>query len=330
MWKYSVPVAVAAGGAPRSGAAPGSRGSRRRRRGRRSARAARSGSGGRRSRCGRRRRRRRPCAVVRRACVAAGVERRVHVDQLGDAVGELAHQRRGCRRAGSPLHRRRTGASAVADVPDPDRLAPARGPALDPLAACSWPSPGFVVGARSARTATLGHRRLGRSSGAAGGHRDRAGRSSRPGYSDGPRSASRRQSGGRVRSGLGYVRRSAVIARVEPLTTTRRLAGPFDYALPGRAGRGRLGRADPVRPPEARRRGHRRWPTRPRSPAEKLVAPTAVRPESIPAELVDLALWMADEYCSTPARALHARAAAAGQAAHGAVGGARPAPTASG
>ena len=29
-----------------------------------------------------------------------------------------------------------------------------------------------------------------------------------------------------------------------------------------------------------------------------------MRADSVPAELVELALWMADEYCSTPARAL--------------------------
>ena len=93
-----------------------------------------------------------------------------------------------------------------------------------------------------------------------------------------------------------------MIARVQPLTTTRRLAGPFDYALPdapvevgsvvrvpfgrqaldgvvvGLAGHGRAGG-------EARHADRR---------AE----------DSVPAELVELALWMADEYCSTPARAL--------------------------
>jgi len=94
-----------------------------------------------------------------------------------------------------------------------------------------------------------------------------------------------------------------VIARVQPLTTTRRLAGPFDYALPAepvdvgsivRVPFGRqaldgvvVGLADSTE-----------------VPAEKLVTPTAVREDSVPPELVNLALWMADEYCSTPARAL--------------------------
>ena len=94
-----------------------------------------------------------------------------------------------------------------------------------------------------------------------------------------------------------------MIARVQPLTTTRRLAGTFDYALPGdpvavgsivRVPFGRqaldgvvVGLADATS-----------------VPPEKLVTPTAVREDSVPAELVELALWMADEYCSTPARAL--------------------------
>ena len=94
-----------------------------------------------------------------------------------------------------------------------------------------------------------------------------------------------------------------MIARVEPLTTTRRLAGPFDYALPAapvavgsvvRVPFGRqaldgvvVGLADTTE-----------------VPAEKLVTPRAVRADSVPQELVALALWMADEYCSTAARAL--------------------------
>jgi primosomal protein N' (replication factor Y) len=94
-----------------------------------------------------------------------------------------------------------------------------------------------------------------------------------------------------------------VIARVEPLTTTRRLSGPFDYRLPAepvevgsivRVPFGRqaldgvvVGLADATEVPD-----------------EKLVTPTSVRAESVPGELVDLALWIAREYCSTPARAL--------------------------
>ena len=94
-----------------------------------------------------------------------------------------------------------------------------------------------------------------------------------------------------------------MIARVEPLTTTRRLSGPFDYRLP----------ADPVdvgsivRVPFGRQALDGvvvALADATEVPDEKLVTPTAVRGESVPGELVELALWMAREYCSTPARAL--------------------------
>jgi primosomal protein N' (replication factor Y) (superfamily II helicase) len=94
-----------------------------------------------------------------------------------------------------------------------------------------------------------------------------------------------------------------VIARIEPLTTTRRLAGPFDYLLPdapvavGSIVRVPLGRQalDGVVVGLAEES---------QVAPERLVAPTAVREDAVPADLVDLALWMAREYCSTPARAL--------------------------
>lgn len=95
------------------------------------------------------------------------------------------------------------------------------------------------------------------------------------------------------------------IARIEPLTTARALRGPFDYLLgPGLehvqvgtllvvpfAGRDVLGvvvelAAETDVPPE------------------KLAAPRSVVEPGLPAELVGLARWIADEYCSTPARAL--------------------------
>jgi primosomal protein N' (replication factor Y) (superfamily II helicase) len=94
-----------------------------------------------------------------------------------------------------------------------------------------------------------------------------------------------------------------VIARVQPLTTTRRLAGTFDYAVPGEP----VDVGSIVRVPFGRQAldgvvvGLAGTTD---VPPEKLVTPTAVREDSVPAELVDLALWMADEYCSTPARAL--------------------------
>jgi primosomal protein N' (replication factor Y) (superfamily II helicase) len=94
-----------------------------------------------------------------------------------------------------------------------------------------------------------------------------------------------------------------VIAQVQPLTTTRRLAGPFDYALPSEP----VGVGSILRVPFGRQAldgvvvG---LADRTDVPADKLVTPTAVREDSVPAELVELALWMAEEYCSTPARAL--------------------------
>jgi len=95
-----------------------------------------------------------------------------------------------------------------------------------------------------------------------------------------------------------------MIARVEPLTTTRRLSGPFDYALPTGAP---LEVGSIVRVPFGRQRldgvvvG---LAERSELPEERLVAPTGVREDSVPADLVALALWLAAEYCSTPARAL--------------------------
>jgi primosomal protein N' (replication factor Y) len=93
-----------------------------------------------------------------------------------------------------------------------------------------------------------------------------------------------------------------VIARVEPLTTTRRLSGPFDYRVDGPVEVGAL-----VRMPF----GHQKLDGVVVGLAEstevapsKLVDVTSVRGDSIPRDLVDLALWMAEEYCSTPARAL--------------------------
>jgi primosomal protein N' (replication factor Y) len=94
-----------------------------------------------------------------------------------------------------------------------------------------------------------------------------------------------------------------VIARVEPLTTTRRLSGPFDYALPEAP----VEVGSVVKVPF----GHQRLDgvvvglaERSELPPERLVAPSAVRADSVPPDLVELALWMAAEYASTPARAL--------------------------
>ena len=92
-----------------------------------------------------------------------------------------------------------------------------------------------------------------------------------------------------------------MIAQVEPLTTTRRLSGPFDYALPPEP----LEVGSVVRVPF----GHQRLDgvvvglaEQSELPPERLVAPSAVREDSVPPDLVALALWMAAEYASTPAR----------------------------
>jgi primosomal protein N' (replication factor Y) len=95
---------------------------------------------------------------------------------------------------------------------------------------------------------------------------------------------------------------SGAIAKVEPITTARVLRGPFDYLLPDGVGKGSL-LVVPF--------GHRDVKgvvvgvaDRSEVPAEKLVAPRRVLEERVPPELVDLAAWMAREYCSTFARAL--------------------------
>jgi primosomal protein N' (replication factor Y) len=94
-----------------------------------------------------------------------------------------------------------------------------------------------------------------------------------------------------------------VIARVEPLTTTRRLSGPFDYLPPEDP----VGVGSVVRIPFGRQKLDGVVVDLAASsevPADRLVRATGVRAERVPEDLVDLALWMAAEYCSTPARAL--------------------------
>jgi primosomal protein N' (replication factor Y) len=98
---------------------------------------------------------------------------------------------------------------------------------------------------------------------------------------------------------------AAPIARVEPLTHTRAVRGPFDYKLGPEqlevevgsllrvpfGGRTTLGvvveLADDSELEDSR-----------------LAVPEAVLTAGLPADLVELAMWMADELCSTPARAL--------------------------
>ncbi len=96
-----------------------------------------------------------------------------------------------------------------------------------------------------------------------------------------------------------------VIARVEPLMPTRAIRGPFDYRL--RPDQLHVEIGSLLRVPFGRRHtlgvvielaGDSEVAP------ERLAEPDAVLPAGLPRDLVDLAYWMAEEYCSTPARAL--------------------------
>jgi primosomal protein N' (replication factor Y) len=95
------------------------------------------------------------------------------------------------------------------------------------------------------------------------------------------------------------------IARVEPLTTTRAVRGPFDYRLGPHHEDVAVGSLLTV--PFARRSiagvvtG---LADTTQIDPDRLAEPSAVLPVSLPADLVSLASWMAAEYCSTKARAL--------------------------
>jgi primosomal protein N' (replication factor Y) len=89
------------------------------------------------------------------------------------------------------------------------------------------------------------------------------------------------------------------VVQVEPITTARALRGPFDYLAPEHAAIGtRL--VVPF--------GHRDVPGVVTALADssdhELATVKKVVEPSLPADLVRLAFWIADEYCSTPARAL--------------------------
>ena len=97
----------------------------------------------------------------------------------------------------------------------------------------------------------------------------------------------------------------AVIAKVEPLTSARALRGPFDYALPESLGD--VGVGSVLEVPFARRRVLGVVVELAREselPPERLAAPHSALEADVPAELVELGLWTAEEYCSTPARGL--------------------------
>src|SRR4051794_31956811 len=96
-----------------------------------------------------------------------------------------------------------------------------------------------------------------------------------------------------------------MIAKVEPLTPARALRGPFDYRLPSEMDGVEVGSMLVV--PFGRRRllgvvvglaEHSDLPP------ERLVEPLQALGRGVPPELVSLGLWVAEEYCSTPARGL--------------------------
>jgi len=98
------------------------------------------------------------------------------------------------------------------------------------------------------------------------------------------------------------------IVRIEPLTTARAVRGPFDYLLPpALAAAGGVGVGSLLAVPFAGRELLGvvvELADATDVPAERLAEPRAVLDPAVPADLVALARWMADEYCSTPARAL--------------------------
>jgi primosomal protein N' (replication factor Y) (superfamily II helicase) len=92
------------------------------------------------------------------------------------------------------------------------------------------------------------------------------------------------------------------VIKVEPLTTARALRGPFDYRRAG--GMESVGVGSILEVPFGRQRLRAVVTGLAASSEHRLAEPLRVLPDSVPAELVELALWMADEYVSTPARAL--------------------------
>ncbi len=95
------------------------------------------------------------------------------------------------------------------------------------------------------------------------------------------------------------------IAKVEPLTTARALRGPFDYALPERMSDVDVGSVLVVPLGPRRTLGVVvEIADRSELGPERLAEPLEALEAGVPAELVRLGLWVAREYCSTPARGL--------------------------
>jgi len=95
------------------------------------------------------------------------------------------------------------------------------------------------------------------------------------------------------------------ILKVEPLTTARALRGPFDYRRPERMEGVEVGSV--VRVPFGPRRLLGvvvELAETSELPPERLAEPIEALEAGAPPELVRLGLWVAREYCSTPARGL--------------------------
>jgi primosomal protein N' (replication factor Y) len=98
-----------------------------------------------------------------------------------------------------------------------------------------------------------------------------------------------------------------LIARVIPLTQTRAIRGLFDYRLPAPMEAAEVGVGSLLRVPFAGRMIPAviaEMAVDSELPAEKLATAAEVLPARLPADLVELAVWMGAEYCSTTARAL--------------------------
>jgi primosomal protein N' (replication factor Y) len=96
-----------------------------------------------------------------------------------------------------------------------------------------------------------------------------------------------------------------VIARVQPLTRTRAVRGPFDYRL--NAAQADVAVGALLRVPFGAQRALGvvvELAERSEIEPERLAEPEAVIGAGLRPDLVALAHWMASEYCSTPARAL--------------------------
>src|SRR6516225_5390126 len=90
------------------------------------------------------------------------------------------------------------------------------------------------------------------------------------------------------------------IARVEPLTRTRTVRGPFDYRLRPEQADVEVGAV--LRVPFGRQTTLGvvlELATESALAPERLVEPDEVLPPGVPVDLVELAGWIAEQYCST-------------------------------